>query len=71
MSSQPPSVFSSNTTPRNLRQAITMFIDYLIELNESRVKVSEFNSAPLLEPVGIEYQEYYHEVQVFKIISFI
>ena len=38
-----------------------MYIDYLTEMNESHVKVAEFNTAPLMEP-GFDYEEYYHEV---------
>ena len=61
-------VFNNNTTPHNLRRAITMYIDYLTEMNESHVKVAEFNTAPLMEP-GFDYEEYYHEVS-FLLESF-
>ena len=45
-----------------------MYIDYLTEMNESHVKVAEFNTAPLMEP-GFDYEEYYHEVS-FLLESF-
>ena len=47
--------------PQTLRQAICMYIDYLTSLNETRVRVEEFNTAPIMEP-GFDYEDYYHEV---------
>ena len=54
-------VFNNNTTPHNLRRAITMYIDYLTQMNESHVKVAEFNTAQDFPP-EFELEEYYHKV---------
>ncbi len=57
-----PVSLNSQLKPKTLRQAICMYIEYLIDLNERRVRVAEFNTTPFMDP-NFDNEEYYHEVR--------
>ncbi len=48
--------------PQTLRQAITMYIDFLLTQNERKVHVARFNRNPPMA-ADFETENYYHEVR--------